>query len=148
MATLIIFRVWQDSWIFDFFKWFFWKKIQHKVLNLEIHWFFPLIVCGAENRSKVKNIAAKAGKTRVWNELQPKLFHQHLALNKGLLEKWCWHKLWPLDLWRWAHLFPKKAQIEQKVIIIFVENWKEIRPWFWLIWIAGWLFLILTTLSV
>ena len=29
----------------------------------------------------------KVGKTWVWNELQPKLIHQHLTLNKRLLKK-------------------------------------------------------------
>ena len=29
----------------------------------------------------------KAGKTRVGNELRPKLIHQNLALNKGLFKK-------------------------------------------------------------
>ena len=37
----------------------------------------------------------------------------------------------------------KKNQIEKKVIIVFIENWKEVGPWFWLVWIAWWLFLIL-----
>ena len=43
-----------------------------------------------QNRLKVKKWLesikndTKAGKTRVLNELRPKLFHQHLALNKGL----------------------------------------------------------------
>ena len=36
----------------------------------------------------------------------------------------------------------KKYQIEQKVIIVSIESWMEIGPWFWLIWIAPWLFLI------
>ena len=58
-------------------------------------------------------------------------------------------KLWPPDLWPWTHLYFKKAQIEQKVIIVFIENWKEIGPWFWMIWIARWvgLFPELITLS-
>ena len=38
-----------------------------------------------------------------------------------------------------AHLYPKKAQIEQKVITVFNENSKEIGPWF--IWIIWWIFL-------
>ena len=34
-----------------------------------------------------------------------------------------------------AHLYPKKAQIEQKVITVFNENSKEIGPWFiWITW--------------
>ena len=41
-----------------------------------------------------------------------------------------------------AHLQPKKYQIEQKVIIASIESWMEIGPWFWLIWIAPWLFWI------
>ena len=35
MATPVIFRVWQASWIFDFLMIFF-QKIQHEVLDLEI----------------------------------------------------------------------------------------------------------------
>ena len=48
-------------------------------------------------------------------------------------------KLWHPDLWPWAHLYLKKAQIEEKVIIVFIDTWKEIGSWFWLIWIAWWL---------
>ena len=33
-------------------------------------------------------------------------------------------------------LYPKKAQIEQKVIIVFIESRKEIGLWSWIIWIA------------
>ena len=40
-----------------------------------------------------------------------------------------------------THLYQKKAQIEQNAIIVFIESWKEIRLWFWFIWIAKWLFL-------
>ena len=29
-----------------------------------------------------------------------------------------------------THLYPKKSQIEQKVIIAFTECWKEIGLWF------------------
>ena len=36
----------------------------------------------------------------------------------------------------------KKVQIEQKVIIVFFEIWKEIGLWFWIIWIVSRLFLI------
>ena len=48
----------------------------------------------------------------------------------------------PLDLWSRAHLYPKIAQIVQKLIILFIENWKEIGPWSWLIWITWWLLFI------
>ena len=48
----------------------------------------------------------------------------------------------PLDLWPWAHLYPRKARIVQKLIIVFIENWKEIGPWSWLIWITWWLLFI------
>ena len=54
-------------------------------------------------------------------------------LIKEILKKWCQLKLLPLDLWPWAHLFPRKAQMVQKLIIVFIENWKEKEPWFWLI---------------
>ena len=39
-------------------------------------------------------------------------------------------------------LGPFVAQTEQKEIIVFIENWKEIGTWFWLNWIAWWLFFI------
>ena len=38
---------------------------------------------------------------------------------------------------------PRKAEIEQKVIILFIENWKQIGPRFWTIWIALWIILFL-----
>ena len=32
-----------------------------------------------------------------------------------------------------SQLYPKKAQMEQIVIIVFIESWKEIWLWFWII---------------
>ena len=49
------------------------------------------------------------------------------------MKKQCWPKMWLLNLWNWTHLYPKKAQIEQKFIMVFNENLQEIVPWFWLI---------------
>ena len=45
--------------------------------------------------------------------MRPKL--QEIALNKGIL-------LLPLDLWSWAHLYPEKSQIAQKLIMVFIES--------------------------
>ena len=65
---------------------------------------------------------AKAGKTQVWNELRPKLIHKHISLNKGLLKKWCYPKQWPLHLWYWVHLYPKKGPNRAKSYYCF--HWK------------------------
>ena len=65
----------------------------------------------------------------VWNGLWPKL--QQLSLNKGILKKCYELKLLSLDYE--PICTPKKAQIVQKLIIVFIENWKVIGPWFWLI---------------
>ena len=37
---------------------------------------------------------------------------------------------------------PEKNPNRENVIIVFIESWKEIGPWFWFIWIARGLFLI------
>ena len=57
--------------------------------------FYPLGVA-LKNRSKLKKKltgsiinGTKGGKTWVWNELWPKLIHQHPAINKGLLKELC-----------------------------------------------------------
>ena len=78
--------------------------------------------------------------TRVWNELRPKLFHQHLVLYKVI---WKQGANLSCDLLALGPFVPKEAQIERKFIIVFIKNWKEIGPWFWFIWVIGWLFLIL-----
>ena len=39
-------------------------------------------------------------------------------------------------------MYPKKAQTTQRLIIDSIENWKDIGPSFWLIWITWWVFLI------
>ena len=40
------------------------------------------------------------------------------------MKKWCWPKLWPLDLWPWAHyqFMPKKSPNRAKSYYIF--HWK------------------------
>ena len=65
-------------------------------LSLEIHWFFPSFGYSTKNKSKVKkkqneNIKSdtKPGINSVWNKPWPKLLHQKLALNKGILKMWC-----------------------------------------------------------
>ena len=94
MATPIIFRVWRASRKFHFLIKFF-QKIQHKVLGLEIQSILSILwVWHLKIGRKSKNLSdsirndTKAGKTWLWNELRPKLFHQHLALIKRLLKKW------------------------------------------------------------
>ena len=80
-----------NIWFNDFFS-----KDSAKSLGYgnPIDSFYSLGVA-LKNRSKVKKLSesiknvTKAEKTRVWNQLRPKLFHQHLALNIGLLKKWC-----------------------------------------------------------
>ena len=42
MALLIIFRIWQASWIFDFLMVFF-KKVQHEVPDLEIQLILSIL---------------------------------------------------------------------------------------------------------
>ena len=132
--------------------WFFndfYQKIQHKVLDLEIQliisifWVWHLKI-GSESKKLSESIKnnTKARKTQVENGIRPKFIYQHLALNKELLKKWS--SWWPLHLWHWAHLYPKKNKKEQKVITVFTENWRKIRPWFWFIWITWWLLLVLT----
>ena len=88
MASPTVFRIWQASWIFDFFNDFFSKhSAWTSGSGNPIDFFHPLYVA-LKNRSKVKKkknvrkhkIDTKAGKTRVWNELRPKLIHQHLGL--------------------------------------------------------------------
>ena len=78
--------------------------------------------------------------TRVWNELRPKLFHQHLVIYKVF---WKRGANLSCDLLTLGPFVPKEAQIERKFIIVLIENWKEIGPWFWFIWVIRWLFLIL-----
>ena len=92
MASPLIFSVWQVSWIFDFLM-IFCKEFSVKFcikeiqLILSILWVWHLkIVPKSEILSESIKYDTKATKTRVWNEPQPKLIHQHLALNKGILE--------------------------------------------------------------
>ena len=49
--------------------------------------------------------------------------------NKGLLKKCC-SDLLIFDSGPITQSYPKKVQIEQKVIIVFIESWKEIGLWF------------------
>ena len=85
--------------------------------------FYPLGVA-LKNRSKVKK----------WSEAIIKWFWKSGAnVSSDLLV---------FDPRPIIQLYWKKAQIEQKVIIVFIESWKEIELWFWIIWIASWLFLI------
>ena len=80
-----------------------------------------------------------------------KIWHNvlHLKIQLILSILWMWHlKLGPKSN-KWSEsiipitrLYRKKAQIEQNIIIVFIESWKEIELWFWFIWIARWLFLI------
>ena len=57
--------------------------------------YLHILGVALKNRPKVKKKKTsesikkdtKGGKTWVWNELRPKLIHQHLTLNKGLLKK-------------------------------------------------------------
>ena len=81
-----IFRVWWASRTFDFFNNFFSKdSALSSASGNPIHSFHSLSAT-LKNRSKVKNWSesvkndTKTGIMRVWNELRPKLFHQHLAL--------------------------------------------------------------------
>ena len=46
---------------------------------------------------------------------------------------------WSLTM---SPIVPKKAQTTQRLIIDSIENWKDIGPSFWLIWITWWVFLI------
>ena len=78
------------------FKWIFFQKIQRKVLPLGIQlilyilwkWHSKIGPKLKKCSESIKN-DTKAAITWVWNELRPKLFHQQIALNKGLLKKWC-----------------------------------------------------------
>ena len=128
-STPRIFRIWQACRIFTYFNDFFLQKVKYNWFSsiLSVH----LSMCPKSKKwsQSVKN-DTKAGIMRAWNEIRPKLFHQHLdPLIKELLKNRCQHKLWSLDLWPWINLYPKKAQIEQKIIIVFIEIWKEIGPW-------------------
>ena len=74
MATPRLFRVWRASIIFGFLNHFF-KKIQHNILHLELQMIFVHSFGVALNWSESVNSDTKAEITRVWNGLQPKLFH-------------------------------------------------------------------------
>ena len=96
IATPIIFMVWQVSWIFDFFNDFFFSKdLAWSSVSINLIDSFHSLSVTLKKRSNVKQIVrkykndTKAGKTGVWKELRPKLIHQYLALNNGLLKKWC-----------------------------------------------------------
>ena len=88
MASQIVFRFWKLI--------IFFQKVQHEVLNLEIQlilsilWVWHLKI-GPKSKKLLESIKndSNAGKARVWNELRLKLIHQHLALNKRFLKKWC-----------------------------------------------------------
>ena len=65
----------------------FFQNIQHELLDLEIELIFSTLWVrhlniGPKSKKNVRKhkIDTKAGKTWVWNELRPKLIHQHLAL--------------------------------------------------------------------
>ena len=127
MATPRIFRVWWASRIFDFyFSWIVFSKYlaQSSASGNPIDSFHPLGVA-LKNRSKIKK----------WSESIIRGFWKSAA---NLI---C--DLLIFDPGPITHFYSKKKQIEQKVIIVFTENWKEIGLWFWHIWIARWLFLIL-----
>ena len=53
----------------------------------------------------------------MWLNIQKSL----LFNRKGGVFQLC--KLWLPDLSHWAHLYAKNAQIEQKLIKVFIENW-------------------------
>ena len=81
-----IFRVWWASRTFDFFNNFFSKDSALSSASGNPIDSFHSLRATLKNRSKVKNWSesvkndTKTGIMRVWNELRPKLFHQHLAL--------------------------------------------------------------------
>ena len=65
----------------------FFQNIQHELLDLEIELIFSTLWVrhlniGLKSKKNVRKhkIDTKDGKTWVWNELRPKLIHQHLAL--------------------------------------------------------------------
>ena len=60
-------------------------------LTFSIVWVWRLKMGPKSSKKKKKMVRkctnTKSGITRVWNELQPKLFHQQLDTNKGAFEK-------------------------------------------------------------
>ena len=129
----VIFRVWWASWIFDFFNFFFFSKYSAQSYGSgnPIEYFHPFGVDLKTGRKSKKLSESTKSDTKLEKHefkmsYDRKCFTNTYPLIRGFWKS-CANLSFGLLIFDTGPICTrKKPGIDQKFIIVFIENWKEI----------------------